>query len=95
MSVREEIGTFFAAVVSGFKSKNARSKESAKLLTYGLTNYDLVSIANANEPFYEIKTWLGKESFVQVYTKENVYKTIKKAKKSLLKVSKSRKQKLK
>jgi D-alanyl-D-alanine carboxypeptidase (penicillin-binding protein 5/6) len=80
-------GRRLIAVGSGFKSKNARSKESAKLLTYGLTNYDLVSIANANEPFYEIETWLGKESFVQVYTKENVYKTIKKAKKSLLKVS--------
>jgi len=80
-------GRRLIAVGSGFNSKNSRSKESSKLLIYGLTNYDLVNIAIANEPFYEIETWLGKEPFVKAYTKENIYKTIKKAKKSLLKVS--------
>ena len=80
-------GRRLIAVASGFNSKSSRSKESSKLLTYGLTNYDLVNIAIANEPFYEIDVWLGKEPSVAVYTKENIYKTIKKAKKRLLKVS--------
>ena len=35
----------------------------------------------------EIDVWLGKENFVQSYTREDIYKTIKKAKKKLLKVS--------
>ena len=80
-------GRRLIAVGSGFNSKNSRSRESIKLLTYGLTNYDLVQIAKANEPFYKIDVWLGKENFVQSYTKEDIYKTIKKAKKKLLKVS--------
>ena len=80
-------GRRLIAVGSGFNSKNARSKESTKLLTYGLTNYDLVNIATANEPMYNIDVWLGKENSVNVYTNQDIYKTIKKAKKKLLKVS--------
>lgn len=80
-------GRRLIAVGSGFNSKNSRSRESTKLLTYGLTNYDLVQITKANEPFYKIDVWLGKENFVQSYTKEDIFKTIKKAKKKLLKVS--------
>ena len=80
-------GRRLIAVGSGFNSKNSRSRESTKLLTYGLTNYDLVQITKANEPFYKVDVWLGKENFVQSYTREDIYKTIKKAKKKLLKVS--------
>ena len=80
-------GRRLIAVASGFNSKNARSKESSKLLIYGLTNYDLVHIAKANETFHKIDVWLGSEDFVNVHTKENIYKNIKKAKKKLLKVS--------
>ena len=79
-------GRRLIAVGSGFNSKNSRSKESTKLLTFGLTNYDLVEIAKANNPFHKIDVWLGKEKSVDAYTKEDVYKTIKKAKKKLLKV---------
>ncbi len=80
-------GRRLIAVGSGFNSKNARSKESVKLLTYGLTNFDLVKIAKANEPFQKIEVWLGKDQYVETYTSEDIYKTIKKAKKKLLKVS--------
>ena len=80
-------GRRLIAVGSGFKSKNLRSKESTKMLTYALTNFDLVKIAEANKPFQKIDVWLGKEKTVDVYTNEDIYKTIKKAKKKLLKVS--------
>ena len=80
-------GRRLIAVGSGFETKNARSKESVKLLTYGLTNFDLVKISNSNEPIDKIKVWLGKEDFVNVHTKKDIYKIIKKAKKKLLKVS--------
>ena len=79
-------GRRLIAVGSGFNSKNARSRESIKLLTFGLTNFDLVEIAKSNKPFHKIDVWLGKENTVDAYTKEDIYKTIKKAKKKLLKV---------
>ena len=40
-------GRRLIAVGSGFNSKNSRSRESSKLLTYGLTNFDLVNISKA------------------------------------------------
>ena len=80
-------GRRLIAVGSGFDSKNSRSRESTKMLTYGLTNFDLVKIAQANKTFDKIEVWLGKDKNVEVYTSEDVYKTIKKAKKKLLKVS--------
>ena len=80
-------GRRLIAVGSGFNSKNSRSKESSKILTYGLTNFDLIQIAKSNEPIYNVDVWLGKEDSVQTYLKEDIFKTIKKAKKKLLKVS--------
>ncbi|MDC3396972.1 D-alanyl-D-alanine carboxypeptidase [Candidatus Pelagibacter sp.] len=80
-------GRRLIAVGSGFNSKNSRSRESTKLLTFGLTNYDLVSISKAKEPFDKVEVWLGKQDNVEVYTNQDIYKTIKKSKKKLLKVS--------
>ena len=80
-------GRRLIAVGSGFNSKNSRSRESSKLLTYGLTNFDLVNISKANEPFEKVNVWLGKVDKLDVYTNHDIYKTIKKAKKKLLKVS--------
>ena len=80
-------GRRLIAVGSGFDSKNARSKESSKLLIYGLTNYDVVEIAKSREPFDKIQVWLGKEDSVEVYINQNIYKTIKKSKKRLLNVT--------
>ena len=80
-------GRRLIAVGSGFNSKNSRSRESTKLLTFGLTNFDLVNISKAKEPFDKVEVWLGNQDNVEVYTSQDIYKTIKKAKKKLLKVS--------
>tara|TARA_Y100000389_G_scaffold157038_1_gene158078 strand:+ start:288 stop:1439 length:1152 start_codon:yes stop_codon:yes gene_type:complete len=80
----ERNGRRLVAVGSGFESKNERSRQSAKLLTYGLTNFDLVKISKENEPIASVEVWLGKENFVKVYTKSNIYKTIKKGQKKKL-----------
>jgi len=82
----ERKGRRLIAVASGFETKNSRSRESSKLLTYGLTNYDLVEINKSGEDFDSVDVWLGKKDFVKVYTKEDIYKIIKKGKKKLLKV---------
>ena len=80
-------GRRLIAVGSGFETKQSRSKESSKLLTYGLTNFDLVEINKSDKPIGKIDVWLGKDQQVEVYVKKNIYKTIKKAKKKLLKVT--------
>ena len=80
-------GRRLIAVGSGFETKSSRSKESSKLLTYGLTNFDLVEINKANKPIDKVEVWLGKQSYVDVYVDRDIYKTIKKAKKRLLKIS--------
>ena len=67
------------SVGSGFTTRNQRSKESQKLLTWGLTNFDTVEIAKKNSKFVELDVWLGKKEKVSVYTDTDIYKTIKKA----------------
>ncbi len=76
----------FISVASGFETKKSRSKESAKLLTYGITNFDLVEIVKKDSEITELDVWLGKKDKVKTYLKENVYKTIPKARKKYLKV---------
>ena len=82
----ERNGRRLIAVGSGFETKSSRSRESSKLLTYGLTNFDLIEITKSGEAFGKIDVWLGKSNDVKVYTKENIYKTIKKGQKKKLKV---------
>jgi len=79
-------GRRLIAVGSGFETKKSRSRQSSKLLTYGLTNFDLVKISTKNDPFQNIEVWLGKEKFVKVYTNTDIYKIIKKGKKKKLKI---------
>ena len=73
------------AVASGFNTKHDRSKESAKLHIWGLTNFDTIKIATKNENIDSLKVWLGKKEKVNVYVNENIYRTIPKAKKKYLK----------
>tara|TARA_B100000795_G_scaffold194649_1_gene148897 strand:+ start:28 stop:1179 length:1152 start_codon:yes stop_codon:yes gene_type:complete len=80
-------GRRLIAVGSGFDSKNDRSKESAKLLTWGLANFDLIEIAKVNIPVDYIDVWLGKKDTVGVYVKNDIYKTIPKARRKFLKAS--------
>ena len=81
----EKNGRRLVAVGSGFETKTERSRQSTKLLTYGLTNFDLVEISKKDNAFAKVEVWLGKNNTVNVYTKENIYKTIKKGQKKKLK----------
>ena len=74
------------AVGSGFKTKKDRSKESTKLLTWGVTNFDLIKIADTNKEITELNVWLGKKNKIKVYINKDLYKTIPKARKKYLKV---------
>ena len=84
-SSMERNGRRLIAVGSGFKTKSSRSKESAKLLSYGITNFDTIKISLKNEKFDSLDVWLGQKNTVDVYTDKNVYKTIPKSRKKYLK----------
>ena len=80
-------GRRLIAVGSGFNTKNDRSRESAKLLTWGLTSFDLIEIAKSDIPIENIEVWHGKKKNVGAYVKSDIYKTIPKAHKKFIKVS--------
>ena len=80
-------GRRLIAVGSGFNTKNDRSRESAKLLTWGLTSFDLIEIAKSNMPVETVEVWLGKKDTVGAYVKNDIYKTVPRARKKFLKVS--------
>ena len=80
-------GRRLIAVGSGFETKSARSRESSKLLTYGLTNFDLIQITKSNDPIDKIEVWLGKDEYIDVFVNKDIYNTIKKAQKRKLKVT--------
>ena len=73
------------AVSSGFKTKNSRSRDSARLLNWGIRKFDTVKVAKLDEPVGSVNVWLGKKNKVNVVTKENIYLTIPKRKKNTIK----------
>ena len=79
-------GRRLIAVGSGFNTKNSRSKQSSRLLIYGLTNFDTIEIYNRANSFQDLEVWLGKKNTVKTHFKNDIYKTIKKARLRNLKV---------
>ncbi len=74
------------SVGSGFETKNSRSKESTKLLIWGLTNFDTIQVSKKNETVSTLNVWLGKKDTVDVYIKDDLYINVKRGKKRNLKV---------
>ncbi len=73
------------AVGSGFKTKNSRSRESAKILNWGFKKFDTVVITKKDDIFIDLNVWLGKKNKVGAIPSEDFYLTIPKRKKSLVK----------
>ena len=73
------------AVGSGFNTKNERSKESLRLLTWGLSKFETIKIAEKNKAFTSVDVWHGKRNKLEVYLNADIYQTIPKAKKKYLK----------
>ena len=73
------------SVASGFNTKNERSRESAKILNWGLRTFDTIRVAKKDETISSLNVWLGKKNKVDVVSTENIYLTIPKRKKSTIK----------
>ena len=78
-------GRRLIAVGSGFNTKSERSKQSLKLLTWGLTKFETINIAKKEKFISNVQVWQGTKKTVNVYLNQDVYKTIPKAKKKYLK----------
>ena len=74
------------SVGSGFKSKNERSHDSRKMLTWALRSFDTIQVAKKDQVIESLDVWLGKKNKVEVVTSKNIYLTVPKRKKKLLKV---------
>ena len=66
------------SVGSGFQTKAARTSESLKLMSWGFRNTDTYKVSKIGESYFDIKTWLGKESYVKGITKNDVFVTLSK-----------------
>ena len=73
------------AVASGFETKNSRSRESVKMLTWGLRKFDSIKVAKKNEIISSLDVWNGKKNKVEVVVAEDIYLTIPKRKKNTIK----------
>ena len=73
------------AVASGFETKNSRSRESMKLLNWGLRKFDTIQVADTETVIDSLDVWLGKKNRVDVSVSENLFITVPKRKKNTIK----------
>ena len=72
-------------VGSGFKTKNSRSRESTKILNWGLKKFDTIQVTKKDEIIANLNVWLGKKNKVNVSPSKDFYLTIPKRKKKTIK----------
>ena len=74
-----------SSVGSGFLTKNSRSRQTFKILNWASRKFDTVEVANEEIVIETLKVWQGKKPRVDVKPSENVYLTIPKKKKKIIK----------
>jgi len=75
------------AVVSGFKTKNSRSRESAKILNWGLRKFDTIRVTKRDSVITKADVWLGKKNKIELVVDEDFYLTVPKRKKNIIKAT--------
>ena len=73
------------AVASGFNTKNSRSRNSIKILNWGLRKFDTIRVSKKEATFEKFNVWLGKKRKIEVTTDKDIYLTIPKRKKNTIK----------
>lgn len=72
-------------VASGFNTKNSRSRESIKILNWGLRTFDTIKVTKKNEVISSLRVWLGQKNKVDVVVEDSIYLTVPKRKKKIVK----------
>ena len=73
------------SVASGFTTKNSRSRESIKILNWGLRKFDTVRVSKKGETLENFNIWLGKKRKIEVTADKDIYLTVPKRKKNTIK----------
>jgi len=73
------------SVGSGFNSKNSRSRETQRILNWGIRKFDTLLITKKDNIFTSLNVWLGKKNKVDITPEEDFYITIPKRKKNIIK----------
>lgn len=79
-------GQRFIVVVNGLKTENARTEESRKLFDYAFSLYSYIDLYKKNEIVESLNVKHGTETFVNMYTKEDIMYSTKKDKINDLKI---------
>ncbi len=74
------------SVISGFKTKKARSNDSLKIISWALRNTNTYLVTKKDEPTFSFDVWLGNKNKVQGFAKRDIFLTIKKNELKNLKV---------
>ena len=64
------------SVASGFNTKSSRTIDSIKLINWGYRHSDTFEVSKKEETKFKIKTWLGKNEYLEAVTKEDIYVTV-------------------
>ena len=72
-------------VGSGYQTKNSRSRETLKMLNWGMRMFDTIQVSKKDQTLTELDVWLGKKTRVQATVKEDMYMTVHKRKKNSIK----------
>jgi serine-type D-Ala-D-Ala carboxypeptidase (penicillin-binding protein 5/6) len=73
------------AVGSGFLTKNSRSRQSAKILNWGMKKFDTIQVVKKDEVIDSLNVWLGKKNKLDVSSFSDLYITVPKRKKKNIK----------
>ena len=73
------------AVGSGFETKNSRSRETAKMLNWGIRRFDTIKVTSKDKTFMNMDVWLGKKNKLETVVNEDIYFTVPKRKKNTIK----------
>jgi D-alanyl-D-alanine carboxypeptidase (penicillin-binding protein 5/6) len=73
------------AIGSGFESKNDRSKESVKMLSWAFRNFDTIQVAKKDQDLLSLKIWMGTQHKVSVSVGEDLFFTVPRRKKNTIK----------
>jgi len=73
------------SVISGTNSKNERSRESIRILSYGKNRYDLIKIPKVSEN-YKFKTWNIKQKIINAEMRDDIYLTVPSRQKNKIKI---------
>jgi D-alanyl-D-alanine carboxypeptidase (penicillin-binding protein 5/6) len=69
-------GMRLVSVVMGAENDGARVRESQALLNYGFRNFEVVSLAEANQPLEEARVWKSKVDSISVGVSKSVVQTL-------------------